>query len=174
MDSTDGEKSYIIQSSSCFSYPGSNVLQNDKSFVIDSTQTAPLPCILFRNVNNRLTGKKKKTKKNCMLNGNPETKYLKYQAQIFYQMIPHTFYILYQASTMKGVLRRLGVTRLFFRQLHGVITSMNFPHSKIWSMALQAWKPDLSAKLELSHISEVDLQLKEHSAPKSDVKMQTY
>ena len=61
MDSTDGEKSYIIQSSSCFSYPGSNVLQNDKSFVIDSTQTAPLPCILFRNVNNRLTGKKKQT-----------------------------------------------------------------------------------------------------------------
>lgn len=41
-------------------------------------------------------------------------------------------------------------------------------------MALQAWKPDLSAKLEQSHISEVDLQLKEHSAPKSDVKMQTY
>ena len=116
----------------------------------------------------------KKKKTNCMLNGNPETKYLKSQAQIFYQMIPHTFYILYQASTMKGVLRRLGVTRLFFRQLHGVITSMNFPHSKIWSMALQAWKPDLSAKLELSHISEVDLQLKEHSAPKSDVKMQTY
>lgn len=115
-----------------------------------------------------------KKKNNCMLNGNPETKFLKSQAQILYQMIPHTFYILYQASTMKGVLRRLGVTRLFFRQLHGVITSMNFPHSKIWSMALQAWKPDLSAKLEQSHISEVDLQLKEHSAPKSDVKMQTY
>lgn len=117
---------------------------------------------------------KRKPKNNCMLNGNPETKFLKSQAQIFYQTIPHTFYILYQASAMKGVLRRLGVTRLFFRQPHGVITSMNFPHSKIWSMALQAWKPDLSAKLEQSHISEVDLQLKEHRAPKSDVKMQTY
>lgn len=32
----------------------------------------------------------------------------------------------YQASTMKGVLRRLGVTRLFFRQPHGVITSWIF------------------------------------------------
>ena len=81
MDSTDGEKSYIIQSSSCFSYPGSNVLQNDKSFVIDSTQSARLPCILFQSVNNRLTGKKKN---NCMLNGNPETKFLKSQAQILY------------------------------------------------------------------------------------------
>lgn len=40
-------------------------------------------------------------------------------------------------------------------------------------MALQAWKPDLSAKLEQNHISEVDLQLKEHRALKSDVKMQT-
>lgn len=116
----------------------------------------------------------KKKKKNCMLIGNPETKFLKSQAQIFYQTIPHTFYILYQASTMRGVLRRLGVTRLFFRQPHGVITSMNFPHSEIWSMALQAWKPDLSAKLEQSHISEVDLQLKEPRALKSDVKMQTY
>lgn len=172
MDSPDGEKSYIIQNSSCFSYPGSNVLQNDKSFVIDSTQSAHLPYILFPSVNNRLTGKKKKN--NCVLNGNPETKFLKSQAQIFYQTIPHTFHILYQASTMRGVLRRLGVTRLFFRQPHGVITSMNFPHSEIWSMALQAWKPDLWAKLEQSHISEVDLQLKEPRALKSDVKMQTY
>lgn len=59
------EKSYIIQSSSCFSYPGSSVLQNDKSFVIDSTQSARLSCILFPSVNNRLTGKtkQKKTKK---------------------------------------------------------------------------------------------------------------
>ena len=111
---------------------------------------------------------------NCVLNGNPETKFLKSQAQIFYQTIPHTFHILYQASTMRGVLRRLGVTRLFFRQPHGVITLMNFPHSEIWSMALQAWKPDLWAKLEQSHISEVDLQLKEPRALKSDVKMQTY
>lgn len=83
----------------------------------------------------------------------------------------YSSYILYsiQASTMKGVLREARCHQIVSRQPHGVITSMNFPHSKIWSMALQAWKPDLSAKLEQSHISEVDLQLKEHRAPKSDV-----
>ncbi|XP_059765785.1 uncharacterized protein LOC132356727 [Balaenoptera ricei] len=45
-------------------------------------------------------------------------------------------------------------------------------HSRL--SAQEAWKPDLSAKLEQSYISEVDLQLKEHRALKSDVKMQTY
>lgn len=69
--------------------------------------------------------------------------------------------------------KRLGVPRLFLKQPHRDITSMNFPHSNIWPMALQPWKPDLSAKLEQNHISEVDLQLKEHRELKSDVKMQT-
>lgn len=52
---------------------------------------------------------------------------------------------------------------------------MNFPQRKIWSVALQAQKPDLSAKPEPIHTSEVDLQLEEQKTlPKSGIKMQIY
>lgn len=52
------------------------------------------------------------------------------------------------------------------------ITLMNFPQCQIWSVVLETQKPDLSAKLEQIHTSEVDLQLGEHrTLPKSDNKM---
>lgn len=50
---------YIIQNSSCFSYPGYTILWNDKSFC-RLTSGARLPHILFPSVNNRLTKKQAK------------------------------------------------------------------------------------------------------------------
>lgn len=93
-----------------------------------------------------------------MLNGNPKNEFMKSQAQIAYQMISHPFSILYKVSTRKGVPEEVRCHEIVFQAAsQRDISLMYFPQSRIWSMALQAWKLDLSTKLEQIHTLEVDL-----------------